>query len=51
MEIILALMLLLAISLVGLAFYLAKMKQYQLVAILIMNTIPLIVELLNSLLN
>ncbi|WEV50839.1 hypothetical protein OZX69_07770 [Lactobacillus sp. ESL0731] len=51
MEIILALMLLLAISLVGLAFKLAEMKQYQLLAVVIINLLPLVVELLRSLLN
>ncbi|MDF7682151.1 hypothetical protein PT287_01265 [Lactobacillus sp. ESL0679] len=51
MEIILALVLLLAIGLVGLAFYLAKMKQNQLLAVVIINLLPLVVELLRSLLN
>ncbi|WEV50968.1 hypothetical protein OZX69_08470 [Lactobacillus sp. ESL0731] len=51
MEIILALVLIFAISLVGLAFRLAKIKQYQLLAVVIINILPLVVELLRSLLN
>ncbi|WEV38438.1 hypothetical protein OZX58_06795 [Lactobacillus sp. ESL0680] len=51
MQIILALMLIFAISLVKLAFRLAKMKQYQLLAVVIINLLPLVVELLRSLLK
>ncbi|WEV50840.1 hypothetical protein OZX69_07775 [Lactobacillus sp. ESL0731] len=51
MEIILALVVIFAISLVGLAFKLAEMKQYQLLAVVIINLLPLVVELLRSLLK